>query len=70
MLPVLFHFLSSPKPVSYTHLDVYKRQELKRSNPFGDILFSVAILYIFSSPELFKLPSIGIKNIGITVVAI
>ena len=37
------------EPVSYTHLDVYKRQVIKPSNPFTNVCW-VSVLTTFSAP--------------------
>ena len=56
--------LNMPEPVSYTHLDVYKRQVLQRSRPF----WSASRISGFGYGQVGKLPS-GSLCSGTTVMS-
>ena len=58
---------SSPVTVSYTHLDVYKRQETYRTEPYAQALVSVINEY---KPEIMLVCATAIgRDLGPTVSA-
>ena len=54
------------QPVSYTHLDVYKRQDHNTFNKIADVIgVAAAVKHFFYNSDLFHVLFIGIRMVGI-----